>query len=34
MGDIGGPGQPHPNRQPYTVLNFCIAVQGVFPCRN
>ena len=34
MGTIGGPGQPHSNRQPYTVLHFCIAVQGIFPSRN
>jgi microcystin-dependent protein len=25
---------PHENRQPYTVLNFCIALQGIFPSRN
>lgn len=29
-----GPGQPHSNLQPYTVLNFCIALSGVFPSRN
>jgi microcystin-dependent protein len=34
MGPVGGTGQPHANRQPYTVLNFCIAVQGIFPTRN
>jgi microcystin-dependent protein len=34
MAPIGGAGAPHPNRQPYTVLNFCIAVQGIFPSRN
>lgn len=27
-------GQPHPNLQPYLVLNFCIALQGIFPSRN
>lgn len=27
----GGGGQPHSNRQPYTVLNWCIAVEGLFP---
>jgi microcystin-dependent protein len=27
-------GQPHPNMQPYLVLNFCIALQGIFPSRN
>jgi len=24
-------GQPHENRQPYLAVNFCIALQGVFP---
>jgi microcystin-dependent protein len=32
-GPIGG-SQPHENRQPYLVLNFIIALQGVFPSRN
>jgi microcystin-dependent protein len=27
-------GQPHPNLAPYLVLNFCIAIQGIFPSRN
>lgn len=27
-------GQAHDNMQPYMVLNFCIALQGVFPSRN
>jgi len=31
--NIGG-SQPHENRQPYLVLNFIIALQGVFPSRN
>lgn len=26
-----GGGQPHENRQPYLAMNFCIALQGVFP---
>jgi len=26
-----GHGQPHTNLQPYLVLNFCIALQGIFP---
>jgi microcystin-dependent protein len=30
---IGG-SQPHTNMQPYTVLNFCIALQGIFPSQN
>jgi microcystin-dependent protein len=24
----------HENRQPYLVINFCIALQGIFPSRN
>jgi microcystin-dependent protein len=28
-----GGDQPHNNLQPYLVLNFCIAMQGVFPPR-
>src|SRR3712207_2916161 len=30
---IAGGGQPHNNMQPYLTLNFCIALQGVFPAR-
>jgi microcystin-dependent protein len=30
---VGG-SQPHDNMQPYLVLLFCIALQGVFPSRN
>jgi microcystin-dependent protein len=29
-----GGSQPHDNMQPYTVLNWCIALQGIFPSRN
>ena len=29
-----GGSQPHENRQPYLTLNFCIALQGIFPSRN
>jgi microcystin-dependent protein len=29
-----GGGQPHENRQPLTVLSWCVALQGVFPSRN
>lgn len=29
-----GGNQPHPNMQPYTTINFCIALQGIFPSRN
>jgi microcystin-dependent protein len=28
-----GGGLPHNNMQPYLVLNFCIALQGIFPAR-
>ena len=29
-----GGSQPHPNQQPFLVLNFCISLQGIFPSRN
>lgn len=29
-----GGSQPHPNLQPYTTINFCIALQGIFPSRE
>ncbi len=29
-----GGGQPHNNLQPYLTLNFCIALQGIFPARS
>jgi microcystin-dependent protein len=29
-----GGNQPHNNMQPYLALNFCIALQGVFPTRG
>lgn len=31
--NVGG-SQPHNNMMPYAVLNFCIALQGIFPSRN
>ncbi len=31
---VAGGGQPHNNMQPYLTLNFCIALQGVFPPRS
>jgi microcystin-dependent protein len=31
---MGGGGQPHNNMSPYLVLNFVIALQGIFPSRN
>jgi microcystin-dependent protein len=33
VGNVGG-SQPHPNIQPYLVLNFIIALQGIFPSQN
>jgi microcystin-dependent protein len=33
ISNVGG-SQPHENRQPFLVLNFCIALIGVFPSRN
>lgn len=33
VGNAGG-GQAHPNMPPYLVLNFVIALQGIFPSRN
>lgn len=30
---LAGGGLPHNNMQPYLTLNFCIALQGVFPQR-
>ena len=29
-----GGGQAHANMQPFLVINYCIALQGVFPSRN
>jgi microcystin-dependent protein len=29
-----GGGQPFANREPYLVLRFCIATEGIFPARN
>lgn len=29
-----GGSQPHPNLQPFLVINFCIALVGIFPSRN
>jgi microcystin-dependent protein len=31
---IQGSSQPHDNMQPYLVVNFCIALFGVFPSQN
>jgi microcystin-dependent protein len=32
--ETAGGGQPHPNMQPYLTVQFCIALQGVFPPRS
>ncbi|WP_294990042.1 tail fiber protein [uncultured Stenotrophomonas sp.] len=32
--DNAGQSQAHANMQPYLVLNFCIALNGIFPSRN
>ncbi len=31
--DVAGNDQPHNNMQPYLVLNYCIAIDGIFPPR-
>jgi microcystin-dependent protein len=31
---LSGGSQPHENRQPYLTLNFCIALQGIFPSQT
>jgi microcystin-dependent protein len=33
ISNVGG-SQPHPNQQPFLVLSFAIALQGIFPSRN
>lgn len=33
IANVGG-SQPHQNMQPFLTLNFCIALQGIFPSRN
>jgi microcystin-dependent protein len=33
LANVGG-SQPHPNMQPFLVLNFSIALQGIFPSQN
>ena len=33
LGFVGG-SQPHENRPPYMVANWCVALQGIFPSRN
>jgi microcystin-dependent protein len=31
---VTGDSHPHENRQPYSVINFCICLAGLFPSRN
>jgi microcystin-dependent protein len=31
---FNGSSQPHNNIQPYLCINFCIALQGIYPSRN
>ena len=31
---VTGGSQAHQNMQPFLVLNFCIALQGIFPTQN
>jgi len=33
LGPVGG-NQPHTNLEPYLALNFCIALQGIFPSQS
>jgi microcystin-dependent protein len=33
ISNVGG-SQPHENRSPFLALNFCIALQGIFPSQN
>ncbi|MCU1356488.1 MAG: Tail Collar domain protein [Acidimicrobiales bacterium] len=33
-GSLVGGSQPHPNLPPYLVVNFIIALEGIFPSRN
>ena len=30
---VAGGSQPHNNLQPYLTLNWCIALQGIYPAR-
>lgn len=32
--DVAGSGQAHENRMPGLCLNYCIAIDGIFPARN
>lgn len=34
MVNTAGGNQPHSNVQPYQTINFCIALEGIYPSRN
>jgi microcystin-dependent protein len=34
MVSVAGSSSPHNNLMPYLVLNYCIALQGIFPPRS
>lgn len=34
LGNSSGGGQPHSNQQPFLTINYCIALQGIFPSQN
>jgi microcystin-dependent protein len=34
VGGIAGGGWPHANTMPTLVMNYCIALEGIFPPRN
>lgn len=34
MISAAGGSQPHDNMQPYLAINYCIALEGIFPSRN
>ena len=34
MLSIAGGNQPHNNMQPYLCINYCIALNGIFPSRS
>ena len=34
LAGFNGGSQPHENQQPYLAMNFCIALEGIFPSRD
>lgn len=34
MISVAGGSQPHENMQPFLVINFCIALEGIYPSQN